>query len=108
MNNTHHLLKKREKEFNEKFGSVNGDYFRDFDTPTKVKAHIASTISLILTSLKGELKIMEQSLPNSKCRNAESEMFGKCFDCEKTKGYNVALSDVSTLLSETISNIETK
>ena len=108
MNKTQQLLKEREKEFNEKFGSVNGDYFRDFDTPTKVKAYIATTLSLLLKSIKEELEIMEQSLPNSKCRNAESEMFGRCFDCEKTKGYNSALSDISTLISETISNIQTK
>jgi len=101
MNKTQQILKKREKEFNEKFGSINGDYFRDFDTPTKVKAHIATTISLLLNSLQEDIRSRRQSEDKYSKRHNHQVLWTDI-------GYNKALSDISTLLSETISNIQTK
>lgn len=46
------------------------------------------------------IEALRMELSKSKCRNAESELFGRCFSCENTKGYNRALDDVL----ETIKN----
>lgn len=32
----------------------------------------------------------KQELPKTECINAENHLFGSCFQCEKTKGFNSA------------------
>lgn len=41
---------------------------------------------------------MTQALPKSECLNAESHLFGSCFQCEKIKGWNSALSTLKEKL----------
>lgn len=48
-----------------------------------------------------QLAKMKQTLPKEKCINAEMMMFGRCFDCQKTNGYNQALTDAINTLTST-------
>ena len=51
-------------------------------------------------------QIIRESLPKERvnpkpiCMNAETAMFGRCFDCEKNKGYDQALSDLSSSIPQ--------
>lgn len=99
MNKTQQLLKEREEEFDNKFGSVwNSKHSEFIRIPDGVKRNIksfhATTISLLLNSLKEEVE-------NKKWNKANGWS-------DVAQGYNNALDDISTLLSETISNIQTK
>jgi hypothetical protein len=72
------------------------------------KSFLLSSQLSLLQAVVEEIESLQQSLPKGKCRNAESEIFGRCFDCEKTKGYNLALSDLSSHLQEVITSLSKK
>ena len=92
MNKTQQLLKQRDEAFDEQYTSMAyGEKWRPGMeiTPSMVKSFHATTISLLLTSLKEEIK-------NKK---GWSTIGGERY---------IKLDDISTLLSETISNLQTK
>ena len=44
--------------------------------------------------MKNKIAALKKKFPKGKCYNAENHIFGKCFECEKIKGYNEAIDDV--------------
>lgn len=98
MNKTQQLLKEREEEFDRKFIAYN--YNEDIQTlignPNEIKSFHATTISLLLNSIKEEI--------DGKRSDFKGGGVGKDTDIFMS-GYNSALSDISTLLSETISTL---
>lgn len=109
MNKTQQLLKERE----DGLGNLVREYARqsylvseenhpekdEIDAFENIKSFHATTISLLLNSLKEETEKRKQA-DECICGIKETCM-GQC-----SGGYNSALSDISTLLSETISEIQ--
>lgn len=61
---------------------------------------IRSLLSQERTKVREVIKGMKQKKPKDKCINAESNLFGRCFDCTKIDGYNDALTDLLSKLKE--------
>ena len=104
MNKTQQLLKSREEEFDNKFGSVwNSKHSEFIRIPDGVKRNIksfhATTISLLLNSLKEEINTM---------MDIGALAAGTLQAMEHNVGWENCKHHISTLLSETISNIQTK
>lgn len=53
-----------------------------------------------MDTLIKELEGLKIALPKSECRNAENEMFGRCFNCEKTRGFNLGVDAAIELIKE--------
>ena len=90
------------EEFSRKFVPENSDGSH-FDESLKTYAlEIKSFIESLLASQKEEivkaLMGMVQKLPDRPCLNLESRLTGRCFDCEKTRGYNTALTDIIAII----------
>src|SRR3990167_8892307 len=69
---------------------------------TKLIPHISKALRKSLANLiQSQIEAIEgerQDLPKSPCINAESHLFGSCFQCEKIKGHNAALDTAITIL----------
>jgi hypothetical protein len=101
MTNLNKLLEKVEREFDDKFlfhSKVIGDPAVEFvntnniiqDT-TELKSFLRSSILSIVEEIRKEVVLEKIKPPSKKCINAESTMFGKCFDCERNAGYDRAI-----------------
>lgn len=115
MNKTQQLLKSREEEFDKEFtfkghfGEKKFTYFRTNnytkETPIvlddkvieDLKSFHATTISLLLNSLKEEIGEIESNIHKTQTGSSDYQA-----------GQLSILSHISTLLSEIISNIQTK
>lgn len=115
MNKTQQILKSRDEEFDNIWNvkilnELNGS--KNYAVPDfkKIKSFHATTISLLLNSIKEEINRLKKK-SGCGCPPFQSLHDGACWGEEfegESKGYNEALTDISTLLSETISNIQTK
>ena len=81
-------------------------------TKENIKSFISNLITLREERAREEernrivkvIEGLEQSLPKTKCINAENHLFGSCFQCEKIKGFNAALSDIINQLNDMTEN----
>ena len=113
MNKTQHLLKSRDEEFDKLMVEEYGKWKIG---RVEAKSFHATTISLLLNSLKEEIEQMECP---EKCsqghifegyggEDGTEENWGACPVCVKSSKYNPVIkkSDISTLLSETINSLK--
>lgn len=58
--------------------------------------------------LKRALELLPDEIPSPKrqCLNAESHLFGQCFECAKNKGFNRARTEIETALSAELTSLE--
>ena len=121
MNKTQQILKEREEEFDKEFPPFRGvgaqfPIFENTPNRNHIIQHHATTISLLLNSLKEEIEQMECP---EKCsqghifegyggEDGTEENWGACPVCVKSSKYNPVIkkSDISTLLSETINSLK--
>ena len=53
-------------------------------------------------SLVGRLEGLKQKEAKKPCLNAESHLFGQCFECVKTKGWNKAITESQELIKNSL------
>lgn len=101
MNKTQQLIRERKRKFKEQFITPRGllNCYATNNTNLVLDFN-DETISLLLNSIKEDIEQMKDFSEDIYC--------GIKIENEKRESYNSALSDISTLLSETISNIQTK
>lgn len=63
-----------------------------------IKMLLASHNNSLVTSLEG----MKQKEAKKPCLNAESHLFGQCFECVKTKGWNKAITESQELIKNSL------
>ena len=59
-----------------------------------IQKNLTSALTSDRLSLVEWAEGMMPKLPTKPCLNAEMHTFGKCFNCENTKGYRQALTDI--------------
>lgn len=75
--------------------SYNPDAVRPFkDLSLKQQAIDEYIVQKVLDEVKRVVESKRKNLPRNECINAENRMFGRCFDCEKSKGGNEVVDDI--------------
>lgn len=66
---------------------------------SEAKDFLDSSLRDLVKRIEGEVEKERWELPKGKCINLENHMLGSCFQCEKIKGFNLALDSVLALLA---------
>jgi hypothetical protein len=89
-----------EEEFNQKFYPIITEGWGEMSNKRQTYYDIEQFIHQLLTSKSEQMEGEKRTIPGRVCINAESHLFGKCFQCEESKGFNAGISACIELLKK--------